>query len=622
MNVTIDGKRFRLNPQNAIGKGGEADVYSIGGGEALKIFKGPDHPDLSGFPELQRQARDRIATHQAKLPNFPSGLPAAVVKPLSLATDAKDQIIGYKMPLISGAEVLFRYADTDWRQTGGIKDNDVLSIFADLHPTVDGIHRVAIISDFNDLNVLIQGKKAFIIDADSMSFGRWLSPMFTARFVDPLLCDPQKTSPQLIKPHNENSDWYAFCIMLMQVLLFAGPYDGVYRPKDSAKRLPHDQRPLKRITVFNPEVRYPKNARPYNTLPDELLHHFSMVFEKDQRGSFPLRLITDARFTTCTACGYTHMRNICPHCQHTAPAAVITKMTVKGQVTATQIFRTSGTIVCSSVFNKRLFYLYHEAGKFRREDGSKIIEAPLDAQTRYRLSPELTLFGKGGIIRTFKNGLEQEILGVDCFNGTLPVFDVTENGRYWTYGGELWRDGQYAPELIGQTLKNQTLIWAGKKFGFGFYRAAQGLVHFTFDAKQPAINDSISLPKLPGQLLDTTCVFGDDFCWFFTAVQMAGKIINTASLINSNGDVLAHQEEEANVSSWLSSIRGKFPIGPVLLAATDEGIVQVKESGGRIQATKTFPDTEPFVNSKIKLFGLADGLYAIGRNTITKLVIK
>ncbi|MFA6594364.1 MAG: hypothetical protein WCT16_03875 [Candidatus Buchananbacteria bacterium] len=621
MDVIVNGRKIRLDYQDALNKGGEADIFVVSG-RAIKTWKSPDHPDLIGFPELQKQASDRIAMHQTKMPNFPSGLPAAVVKPLSLVTDAKGKIIGYEMPLISDAEVLYKYTDIDWRQISGIEDNDVLSIFADLHPTVCGIHQAAIISDFNDLNVLVKGKKAFIIDADSMSFGRWLSPMFTARFVDPLLCDPRKTSPQLIKPHNKNSDWYAFCIMLMQVLLFTGPYDGVYRPKDPAKRLPHDQRPLKGITVFHPEVRYPKNARPYNTLPDELLHYFSQVFEKNTRGSFPINLITNARFTTCASCGHIHMRNICPNCQHTAPAAVITKMTVKGQVTATQIFRTSGTIVCSSVFNKKLFYLYHEAGKFRREDGSEIIAAPLDTQTRYRLSPELTLFGKGGIIRTFKNGLEQEILGVDCFNGVLPVFDATENGRYWTYGGELWRDGQYAPELIGQTLKNQTLLWAGKKFGFGFYRAAQGLVHFVFDAKRPAINDQIILPKLPGQLLDTTCVFSDDFCWFFTTVQIAGKIINTVSLINSNGVVLAHQEEEANASGWLSSIRGKFPIGPMLLAATDEGVAQLKESGGRIQIAKTFPDTEPFVDSKIKLFGLTDGLYAVGRNVITKLVIK
>ncbi len=59
--------------------------------------------------------------------------------------------------------------------------------------------------------------------------------------------------------------------MLMQSLLFVGPYGGVYRPTDKKKTVLHDARPLKRITVFDPEVRYPKPARPYNMLPDDLL---------------------------------------------------------------------------------------------------------------------------------------------------------------------------------------------------------------------------------------------------------------------------------------------------------------------------------------------------------------
>ena len=52
MKIRIDGKAFSLDPQKAIGKGGEADVYSLGNGAALKIYKTPDHPDFGNDPEM------------------------------------------------------------------------------------------------------------------------------------------------------------------------------------------------------------------------------------------------------------------------------------------------------------------------------------------------------------------------------------------------------------------------------------------------------------------------------------------------------------------------------------------------------------------------------------------
>ena len=55
--------------------------------------------------------------------------------------------------------------------------------------------------------------------------------------------------------------------MLMQCLLFVGPYGGVYRPKDPAHRV-REARPVHRMTIFHPEVQYPKPAIPYGTLPE------------------------------------------------------------------------------------------------------------------------------------------------------------------------------------------------------------------------------------------------------------------------------------------------------------------------------------------------------------------
>ena len=192
MDVYIQGKRVRLNPSQSIGKGGEADVFSPDGQNAIKIFKPPNHPDFQGLPHEQQAAEIRIAEHQQKLRAFPKGLPSRVIVPEHLATDHSGQrVVGYQMRFQTPTEVLLRYGERVFRQAG-ISNEMIVKIFLDLHQTVTGIHQSrVVIGDFNDLNILVQDTAAYIIDADSFQFGRWLSKMFTGKFVDPLLCDPR-----------------------------------------------------------------------------------------------------------------------------------------------------------------------------------------------------------------------------------------------------------------------------------------------------------------------------------------------------------------------------------------------------------------------------------------------
>lgn len=338
MEVYVGGKKTVLDPKKSIGKGGEADIYDIGEGKALKVFKTPDHPDIANSREEQENARLRLQEHNEKLRVFPKSLPKNVVSPEELATDRNGrQVVGYTMRLIRGAEALMRYTDRGFRQNNASNEK-MLKIFKNLHSTIRGIHHEkVVIGDFNDLNVLVSDDKAFIVDADSFQFGKYLSKMFTAKFVDPLLCDPKGENPMLIHHHNYYSDWYAFNVMLMESLLFVHPYGGVYRPKNPSKRIPHESRPLYRITIFNTEVRYPKPAIPYIVLPDDLLHHFHKVFEKDARGEFPIALIEQIHWTKCDRCGTEHARTLCPNCAHIAPAAIKEIIVVRGKVTATKI---------------------------------------------------------------------------------------------------------------------------------------------------------------------------------------------------------------------------------------------------------------------------------------------
>jgi len=453
MDAYVNGKHVRLDPSKSVGKGGEADVFDIGNGRVLKLFKPAIHPDFDGFPDEQKGAKLRIAEHQKKLPAFPKNLPSHVITPLELAmNDSGNLVVGYTMPFLGGADVLRSFGNKNFRSKG-VTNDQVVQIFSGLHKTVGEVHNAGVvIGDFNDLNILVKGTDAYLIDADSYQFGNFLCRVFTAKFVDPLICDPNATSLMMSQPHNVNSDWYAFNVMLMNSLLYVDPYGGVYRPKDKKKNVKHDIRPLHRITVFDDEVRYPKPAIPFMVLPDDMLQHFYQVFLKDQRGEFPLSLIENLRWTTCTKCKTLHARGVCPTCAQTSKPGIKETVSVRGTVISTRQFQTDGVILYATVQNGILKWLYHEKGTYRREDGSVVMKGDLDSKMRYRIKARETLIGKQGQVIALDPYNEPRRIAVDSFNKLLPVFDANSFASYWVDSGQIKRDDQLGPKYMGNVL--------------------------------------------------------------------------------------------------------------------------------------------------------------------------
>jgi len=625
-NIFVNGKRVWVGPRNVIGQGGEADVYDIGQGQALKLYKTPDHPDFAQQPEAAAAAQRRLDEQQQKLPLFPRNLPASVIAPGARATaDAKGQrIVGYTMPLLQGAEVLLRYGDRTFRESGGISHTEVTGLFRKLRETVVAVHAAGVvIGDFNDLNVLVDSNgEAFLIDADSFQYGAFLCNTFTTRFLDPILCDSE---PMPARPHSEGSDWYAFCVMLMQCLLYVDPYGGLYRPKDPARRIAHNLRPLQRITVFHPEVRYPKPALPYGVLPDELLHFFHGVFEADRREPFPSALLDAMRWSTCKNCGIEHARLRCPNCgpdPDPAIAAVEQTIKVRGLVTATRFCQTTGVVLLASYQNGALRTLIHENGSFRREDGSVVAQGELSARSAFRLNGEKTLIGRDGQVITLHPSSVPERLSVDGYR-TLPVFETNGEHMYWLHDGQLWRSGRIGPEYIGDVLAGQTQFWCGPQFGFGYYRAGAINVAFVFDANEGGLNDSVLLPPLNGQMYEATCAFTATHCWFFAALQTGAQFVHRCFVIGADGVVVAEAQAEAGDGSWLGSpIAGKCGAGSALLVPTDDGIARVECAGGNVVVLRTFPDTEPFVHAGNQLIAGDDGIYVVSQQEINLLTMK
>ncbi len=626
--VFVEGRRFKLDPACALGKGGEADVYDLGDGRAVKVFKSPDHPDHQGLPGEQRAAEERIAIHQKKLRAFPAGLPAEVIAPAALATDRSGTfILGYAMALVAGAEPLLRFGDPVYRR-GGISSAKVVSLFRDILRVVRGLHGLnVVVGDFNDLNVLVTADfHPRMIDADSFQFGTFLCGVFTERFVDPLLCDASAKAPRLSRPYDAAADWYAFNALLLQSLLFVGPYGGVYRPADPAKRIPHAQRPLRRVTVFHPEVHYPKPARAYCALPDELLHQFHAVFERDERAPFPQALLDRLVFVVCPRCGAEHARVLCPFCSHVIPTAAPRAIAARGEVRCDRIFGTAGLIVHASMDHGELRLVYFEDGAYRREDGAVALRGSLDPSMRFRILGNQTLFGRAGELAVVEATRNPVRLSVDT-DGSSPAFDTNERHRFRISGGRLLRDAPLpwdpnAAETVGDVLANQTRIWVGPAFGLGFYRAGNLSRVFLFDATRRGINDELRVPPLAGELIDATATLDENRAWLFLALKHAGHIRHLCLVYACTGQLDASLEAEPGDGSWLGTLRGKCATGGLLLAATDAGIVRVEVQAGTIRKMRDFPDTEEFVDDTCQVLVGRRGLCVVRPHEVLALQMK
>lgn len=316
--VWIDGTKVTLAPSALLGQGGEAEVYDLGDGRVVKWWKPAEHPDFDGLPDAQQMARRRLAEQPAKLRALPGNLPRAVVAPCGFALAKRNgAVVGYVMPRVTGV-ALHELGEPRWRRDHPIAGADVVAALLALHDAIAGLHRAGVvIGDCNDQNVLVDGTRVHLIDVDSYQYAGFVCSMFCERFVDPRLCDQQLVPA---RPHDTDSDWFAFAAIALRTLLGVGPWGGVLRSCAASS-----QRGLRRLSVLRPDIVYPRAARPLAILPDDLLDTFRAIFERDQRGVFPRDALARLHLRACASCGDEHARVRCPTCQAQSrvPAAIV-----------------------------------------------------------------------------------------------------------------------------------------------------------------------------------------------------------------------------------------------------------------------------------------------------------
>ncbi len=350
MKVIIDGKPLQCAPTDAIAEGGEAMVFDLHDGRVLKLWKPPHHADFAHDPALQAQATLRIAQYGAKLAALPANLVTTapqLVVPLSVCRDqASNAIVGFAMAKVDGVLLHSLSEPRSW-QTTGFDGARRVAILRSLHQALCAAHRAGfIIGDFNDLNVVVDGTTARLIDVDSFGFGPWPATMFSERFVDPRLLQRSATGVALVGHHDRASDWFAYCVMVVRVLLGTSPWGGVWSPTDPAARCTPSERLLRRISIFTPGVIYPRAAQRISTLPSAMETHLCAVFAGTVPASFPAALLDVLTYATCPVCGQNHARTVCT-CGAAAPARPVSVNT--SAVQATLIDRASITTLVERV---------------------------------------------------------------------------------------------------------------------------------------------------------------------------------------------------------------------------------------------------------------------------------
>lgn len=618
--VWISNQSFEPAPSLLIGEGGEAEIYQLDARSALKLFKTPSHPQFQGTtPQaqaLRNAAENRIQEKQLKLLAFPQ-MPPRVVEPQALAWSSTTQsrtFVGYSMQLITDAYTLRQYSQRDFRENGGISPADIVAAFLDLHATIAGLHQNKIVvGDCNPMNILIRRNEAFLIDADSLQFGTFACSTYCANYVDPLICRAGSTTPEMIAKHSELTDWYAFAVLLWECLLYAHPYGGVFKPANAALRCGPSERPLRRISVLHPDVRYPAAAIPFSTLPDQVLDFYYRLLVNDERTVFPVSFLTNLKFRGNQA--FLVQQFFMP----TVPATLATPTSTAVVDTPPQqedsitrsVFTTPGVILHCTIQNRRVRYLYHFDGKFIRDGGATILAGSLDPAMSFKVFNDRTVVSKGTNTYCLLQGNDPVRIRADRFRNASPVFDANYENYFWIEGGVLWKNSKDRQVNLGDVLEGQTRIAVGQTFGFGFYCAGEYRKAFIFRMSD-GVKSLVDPISVKGNMVDFSCHFGKNVLWFLSARQEQTKIVNRCTLIDKTGAILATAECDEGDDHWLSRLSGKCAADTgeeALYAIAEQGLSCIEPRNGQLVETRQIPLANATVQPGDNLLYSQDGIY-------------
>ena len=263
------GGEIVLGQNNFVGQGGEGAVYAKGD-TAFKIYTDPKRMIAIGkIDELRRLVHP------------------AVMRPKDVLCNQQGDPIGYSMRYVQRAWVLCQLLTRVFRERHHIAPAMMAELVGRLRDGIAAVHDAgALVVDLNEMNFLITPdfKEVFFIDVDS-----YQTPHYPAT----ALADSVRDWHAQV--FSELSDWFSFAVVSFQMFTGIHPYKGKH---PTVRGL--EERMRANLSVLGSEVRVPRSAYPFESIPDPYHDWFRAVLEDGERTPPPSDLASTLRRVTKT----------------------------------------------------------------------------------------------------------------------------------------------------------------------------------------------------------------------------------------------------------------------------------------------------------------------------------
>lgn len=259
MKVILKGKNLEttLDKRYFLAKGGEGSIY-VKGSTTYKICE----PGKCIPEDKIRELSVLTEPH--------------IVRPEDLLLDEKGKECGYTLKFIPDAFTLCQIFTKAFRNRYNVKPDQVLALVKQMQETTRFIHKNKILLvDYNELNFLVDQtlKNVYFIDVNS-----YQTPHYPATAIMESIRDRHCKGKW-----SESTDWFSFAIVAFQMFIGIHPYKGSH-PRFHDPKTALDGRMKENISVFNPEVSYPKAVcQPLSVIPPAYLKWFEAVLEHGKR---------------------------------------------------------------------------------------------------------------------------------------------------------------------------------------------------------------------------------------------------------------------------------------------------------------------------------------------------
>lgn len=312
----IKGRRYQEDPSEKLGGGSEGTIYPLPGNRlvCVKLFHEPDSSDPDSL-DIARYRAEKIAA----ICSLRFNLPDQFIIPQTPALDGHGHIIGFVMRrLPMGFSKIMKLLESQFRTDHNLGLRKIIELHAYLFEDLPLVHSHRLsVGDVNLGCIMISPSldRAWV-DTDGWSYPGYPCLATTELFAHPDLYPNLNKSGKQFVPPQPHHDYFAFTVMFVLMALHGahpfrlGTHPNVYSLQERTQQ---------GITIFDPDVDYPKFLPRPEILSDDILHQVIQILKRKTKNSLDpgsLREFADA-LVECPSCGaqYHTSRTHCPSCQ-------------------------------------------------------------------------------------------------------------------------------------------------------------------------------------------------------------------------------------------------------------------------------------------------------------------